>query len=347
MWMDPKVSHRLFDMAVEEALRRCEDGLDEAFPQIPTITLIEAPSFFARAFIDASGAVVEINVGCIDAIEALWGDALQSNILMDSEGARIEEINGIAVTTERLVVLSLIWLILHELMHIRLHHLDLLDSAALVESNIGNAHHYQNYHFESDERFSEFSSDELQLVRPCLELQADNDATEVMFGVYAKEKWLTFRVEAVAIFVVMALMEKTEAAVSSGDRIYPLVATRFFTLFAQLFQYWLYGEAELVAGDGESFVRKAREPDDAEFRRYMKFVLALTVSDVIQISYWAKAESFLSDLGAGSDIFSDLFEIQYAEDLMAAKLQTNAAIAWRELLPVNEKFMTVTGLRDA
>lgn len=340
-------SHRLFDIAVEEALRRSEEGLGEAFAQTPTITLIDAPAFSARACADGERRVIEINTGCIAAIEALWGDALQSNILMDSEGARIEQISGIAMTTERLVVLSLTWLILHELMHVRLHHLDLLGSASLVESNIGDKQQAPHYNFESDGRFGTFSANELRLVRPCLELQADNDATDVMFGAYTDEKWLNFRVEAVAIFVVMALMEKTETAATLQDRIYPLVATRFFTLFAQLFQYWLYGDSELVTGDGESFVKTARKPDGDEFNCYMKFVLALIISDVIQISYWAKAESFLSDLGAGSDIFSDLFEIQYAEDLKAANLRTNAAKAWRELLPVNKKFMTVTGLRDA
>lgn len=340
------MSHRLFDMAVGEAFRRCEKGLGEVFTQRPTITLIKAPTFSACARKCSDGAFIEITTGCIDAIESLWCDSLQSNILKDNEGARIKKIDDVVITQDRLVVLSLTWLLLHELMHIRLHHLDLLKSASLVESNIGNEHQIQSYRFESDERFEAFSADELRLVRPCLELQADNDATDVMFGAYADEKWLNFRVEAVAIFVVMALMEKTETAASLQDRIYPLVATRFFTLFAQLFQYWLYGEAELVAGAGESFVKTARKPDGDAFNRYMKFVLALTVSDVIQISYWAKAESFLSDLGAGAEIFSDLFEIQYAENLTAANLKTNAAKAWRELLPINEKFMTATGWRD-
>lgn len=146
----------------------------------------------------------------------------------------------------------------------------------------------------------------------------------------------------------MALMEGSEAEldIPENERTYPKVGTRFFTLFAQLFQYWLYGDAELEAGDGESFVRTVREPQGEDFERYAKTVLALTISDAIQIAASAGVTSFLDDIGAGQDFFEDIYKIQYAENLAKADLQTEAAKQWRELLPINERFMGLSGLRE-
>ncbi|MCP4183051.1 MAG: hypothetical protein GY761_07005, partial [Hyphomicrobiales bacterium] len=278
-------------------------------------------------------------------IDRLWKQALQSTVLIDDTGNLVNDVDGSKLTLERLAHLSLTWLVLHELMHIRLGHLDLLGSAQLVET-------------ESDESVDGFwqrdeiadianvlSSMERKLFRPCLELQADNEATEMMFGVFAESEWGRFRIEAAAIFVVMALMEKADVVSSDGTKTYPRVATRFFTLFAQLFQYWLYPGAELKAGDRESFVNTPRKPQGKDFERYMKFVLAFAINDAVQIALWAEAKTFLTDLGEGSALFKDIFEIQYAKDLGKANLNTNAAIEWRELLPVNEKIMAASGLR--
>ena len=323
--------------------------METEFPDNPKFELCDDEKFFANAFIDDEGHyVVEVSTGCVANIEELWKLAWPSAILIDDEGNRVLDIDGSKLTMERLIHLSLSWLVLHELMHIRLGHLELLDVASLVETencvrndaspkNILAA--ALNEHLEPQEK---------PRLRPCLELQADNEATEIMFGTYGESEWGRFRIEASAIFVVMALMERAEETLGleESQRTYPKVATRFFTLFAQLFQYWLYPGAELDAGDGETFVRTARKPEGEDFQRYMKFVLALTVNDIVQIALWAQAKTFLIDLGEDAGLFKDLFEIQYAPNLSKAKLATNAARQWRELLPVNEKVMAVSGLRN-
>lgn len=328
--------------AAAEAFARFEDRRGEVFDPEPTVRLLPRVDIYAEVKWHGNGAAVDVSVGCLQRIEALWQNALQSKVLIDDAGNRLESVDGEPVTEERLAHLSLTWLILHELMHLRLGHLDVLDIAALAECDIDIAEASEiEVHWSE-----ELDEAELPLIRPCLELQADNDATEVMFGVYDETEWSRFRIEAAAIFVVMAVMEKAEVERDNPDRTYPKVATRFFTLFAQLFQYWLYGDAQLEAGDGESFVRTAREPSGEDFQRYMKFVLALAISDAIHIALWGDAKSFLDDLGAGSALFSDLFEAQYADKLATADLQTAAANEWRKLLPVNEKIMNLSGLRD-
>ena len=343
--MNSKFMSRL-DLAEADALERYKLGMGESFPTPVHVEVISNDQFGARVFESGYGYTIQVNSAALSGIEQLWQQALQSTVLIDDAGNRIKNADGSALTLERLAHLSLTWLVLHELMHIRLGHLDLLGSAQLVET-------------ESEESADEFwqrnsiadianvlSPKERALFRPCLELQADNEATEVMFGIFAESEWGRFRIEAAAIFVVMALMEKADKDSTDRTKTYPRVATRFFTLFAQLFQYWLYPGAELKAGDRESFVNTPRKPQGKDFERYMKQELAFAINDAVQIALWAEARAFLIDLGEGSALFKDIFEIQYANNLGKAKLNTNAAKEWRELLPVNEKIMAASSLRE-
>jgi len=334
------------DRATADALQRYEVGMGTPYSASVHVEIIGNNQFGARVFETGNGYTIEVNSAVLVGIDQLWKQAWQSTVLIDDAGNRVKDVDDTEMTLERLAHLSLTWLVLHELMHIRLGHLDLLSTAQLVET-------------ESEESADEFwqkkriadianvlSPKERKLFRPCLELQADNEATEVMFGIFAESEWGRFRIEAAAIFVVMALMEKADMVLPDGIKTYPSVATRFFTLFAQLFQYWLYPGAELKAGHGESFVNTPRRPQGKDFERYMKQVLAFAINDAVQIALWAEAKTFLIDLGEGSALFKDIFEIQYAKNLGKAKLNTNAAKEWRELLPVNEKIMAASGLRE-
>ncbi len=329
--------------AANEAFARFEDRLGEVFDPEPTVRLLDRDDVYAAVKWHSNGAAIDVSVGCLRQIETLWQNALQSKVLINAEGDRIAFVDGEAVTVERLIHLSLTWLLLHELIHLRLGHLDILGIAALAECDIDLSEA-----LEAEAHWSEnLDEAELALMQSCLELQADNDATKVMFGVYDETEWTRFRIEAAAIFVVMAVMEKAEAERKNPNRTYPMVATRFFTLFAQLFQYWLYGDAQFAEGDGDRFVRTAREPRGEDFQRYMKFVLALAISDAIHIALWGNAKSFLNDLGAGETLFSDLFDAQYADELATTDLKTTAANEWRMLMPINEKIMRLSGLRGA
>ena len=334
------------DRAKVDAMQRYELGMGEPFPFHVGANIVSSNLFGARVFEKGGSYVIEINTAVLIGIDQLWKQALQSTVLIDDVGNRVKDVDGSELTLERLTHLSLTWLVLHELMHIRLGHLELLGSAQLVETESEESADGFWQRCQIVDIANVLSPEERTLFRPCLELQADNEATEVMFGIFAESEWGRFRIEAAAIFVVMALMEKADTVSSEGEKTYPRVATRFFTLFAQLFQYWLYPGAELKVGDRESFVNTPRKPQGRDFERYMKFVLAFAINDAVQIALWAEAKTFLIDLGEGSALFKDIFEIQYAKNLDKAKLNTNAAKEWRELLPVNEKIMAVSGLRD-
>lgn len=308
--------------------------------------LVTKNQFSARVFLAGDCPVMEIADETLRAIDGLWENAWQSTTLFDASGKRMADIDGSVLSLDRVKHLSLTWLVLHELMHLRLEHLTLLGEAQLIETEDEQAVAQINHKNLFPALRDSLSKTEFYLVRPCLELQADNDATEIMFGTYAQSEWNRFRIEVAAIFVVMALMQKADTKQGDDARVYPLVATRFFTLFAQLFQYWLYPDAKLRRENAESFVHTPRPPEGEDFQRYMKEVLAFSISDAVQIAHWAEADVFLKDMGESSAMFRDIFEIQYAEDLAKADLQTNAANEWRKLLPINEKIMAASGLRD-
>lgn len=336
---DPK---RRMEAAVSEAIRRYGEGMEESFPAEFEVTLGSENQFRARVRSLGAVNIVEVDGAVLAGIDRLWDQVWDSTVLIGDSGKRVPDDDGSTLTRDIMAHLSLTWLVLHELMHVRLGHLELIGTAELIETeettgSAGAMRAALN---------GALTTAEHTLFRPCLELQADNEATEVMFGRYGESEWDRFRIEAAAIFVVMALMENADMANPIGKRIYPRVATRFFTLFAQLFQYWLYPGAELYAGDGESFVRAAREPTGEAFQRYMKHVLAFAIADAVQIASHAGAKGFLADLGGGGDLFKDIYDIQYADDLARADLKTAAAREWRELLPVNEKIMSIMGLRQ-
>ena len=330
--------------ASSEALARISTNLGVEVIDQSAVQFLPREDFYARAYYKDGLARIDISIGCVQQIDELWATALQSNILIDEDGKRIETFDGKNIKKDYLVHLSMTWLILHEILHIHLGHLEIIKSASISECDVDLE---DNEAGVPKEHWSLlFSDDEKLHLRPCLELQADSEATEVLFGPYDEKKWVKFRLEASAIFVVMTLMERTEQAKKKRERRYPLVATRFFTMFSQLFQYWLYEDAELISRNGESFVRPVKKPDGEAFRRYMKFVLALTINDVVQIAHTADAKSFLEDLGGDASIFPDIYQIQYADDLNSADLQSVAAKEWRKLLPLNEKAMMLSGLRD-
>ena len=183
-------------------------------------------------------------------------------------------------------------------------------------------------------------------MRACLEMQADSDATELLLGVYSPEEQGDFRIKAAAIFIVIVLMEKATNNQGSGSKIYPDVATRFFMLFAQLFQYWIYSGATLEAGEGESFVRSDNQSDGEAFMGYANAVLRPIINDAIDIAHMARIPVYLEGIGGEGTLFQDIHEIQYAKDLSTADLQSAASQEWRRLLPINEKIMALLALRE-
>lgn len=290
------------------------------------------------------GFEITINSATLSQIETLWDELWPSPILSEG-GKRIANSDGATLALDQLKEHSITWLVLHELKHVQLGHLDLLSVAELIETEDAQTHPLKQTDLNIP-LTQELSSEERKWVRACLEMQADSDSTELLLGVYAPEQSSDFRIKAAAIFVVMALMEKATNQQSGGSKIYPDVATRFFMLFAQLFQYWMYSGATLEAGEGESFVRSENQSNGEAFMGYANAVLRPIINDAIDIAQMAGIPDFLEGIGGEGALFQDIHEVQYEKDLSAADLQSAASQEWRRLLPINEKIMALFDLRE-
>lgn len=337
------------------ALALYRDEMGQSFPWPVTTELNKDARFWAEVSETDDSVTIIVSTGAISSIDELWRDAWQSPILSDEAGRRLILINNDDTALRKLSDKSLTWLVLHELMHVRLGHLDVLGNNHLVETDISedistdidsskklNPNH-SNIKSTIETVLSE--SEKIHL-RPCLEMQADNEASELMFGVFSEDSWPQLRINAVCIFVMMALIEKANSQSKATSKTHPSAGVRFFTLMAQLFQYQLYPGSELETEDGISRVRTPEPLSEQEFDRYAKAVLMPLVNDAVDVAMWAQAKTFLGDLGGKGAMFQDIFEIQYAVDLEKADLKTNAAREWRTLIWINEKIMASTGLRD-
>ena len=335
---------QLVERLLAKALQKHQSAYQIPFPENFDFHIIDNQNFGACVREANHGFEITINSATLSQIKTLW-DELWSSPILSEDGKRIANSDGATLALDQLKEHSITWLVLHEMMHIQLGHLDLLSVAELIESE--DAQMQPIGQTDLNIRLKqELSSEERKWVRACLEMQADSDATELLLGVYSNEEQGDFRIKAAAIFVVMALMEKATNQQSGGSKIYPDVATRFFMLFAQLFQYWMYSGATLEAGEGESFVRPENQSDGEAFIGYANAVLRPIINDAIDIAHMAGIPAFLEGIGGEGVLFQDIHEIQYAKDLSAADLQSAASQEWRRLLPINEKIMALLALRE-
>lgn len=345
--------HRL-NQALTKSLALYGETVEESFPIPVQYELADTPSFLAEVELHADGYVISISRGCIAEIARLWENSWQSPIFSDANGERLPELGSTTTFPEWLADASLTWLILHELMHIHLGHLELIETGQLVETDVSDEENSGKkaaapMFCPPDIRKalkSALTPREQSKLRPCLELQADNDATEIMLGGFDEEHWQRMRISAVSIFVVMALIEKFNTKSDKASPTHPSAATRFFSLMGQLFQYWLYPGAELYSDGAASRVKTAREARGEEFNRYLSAVLIPLVNDVVFVATWAEARTFLIDLGDESAIFRDILDAQYSESLDPMNFKTNAAKEWCDLLPINEKILRAMGHRE-
>lgn len=127
--------------ATADALRRYEVGMGTSFPAKVRVEVADDKYFGAGVFETDGSYIIEVNIAVQSAIDLLWQDALQSSILNDDEGNRVTDVDGSELSQGRLAHISLTWLILHELTHLKLGHLDILKSAQLVETDFGNNTH--------------------------------------------------------------------------------------------------------------------------------------------------------------------------------------------------------------
>ena len=224
-------------------------------------------------------------------------------------------------------------------MHAEMDHLAFAPQARLVEVGMPAIERERDLPAGLDEA-------DLPLMDKCFEMQADSEATDVFLGLYDKVRWNDLRVQAVCIFVVMALIERENVRLGNEGVTHPKAGTRFITLMGHLFQMWLYPNATLDTSSGDTIVKTAEPPDEEEFKAYAHAVLTPLVGDAAYVAGFCDAHAFLKDIGGSGELFQDVFAAQYAQELTPDTLSTEAAKEWLELRAINEKIMIASGHRE-
>ncbi len=326
-------------IAMSSAIEQYELLIGHSFEHDLTFEVTRDDGFWALAQPLDEGIQIRVSTGAVHAIDALWQDAWGASILRASKGQRTQNFKGFEHTPERLADVSLMWLLLHELMHIVMGHVDLLEGAALVETASARPFTDTKKPDGMISALRQVPDADKPFLSRCMEMQADSEATDILLEAYSDEQWGELRARAAAIFVVMALIERENDKSDREGITHPKAATRFFTLLAHLFQMWLYPNAELEQEDGELMVSTPDAPDPEKFEKYASDVLIPAVNDALIISKAAGAKSFLDGIGDHVAILHDISTVQYAEGLSADNLKTDGAREWLELMGANQRIM--------
>ena len=313
---------------MRRALTMYEEAAGEPFPVPARLTVVDRPDF-AASVAGADGRI-RISTGVVLRLDELWSRLWESGPPGDAHGE--------ASPAER-ADLSLAWLLLHELMHVRLQHHRLLTGARLVE--VGAPDEAAPEPTTEAQAFLD-PKDRARL-RRCLELQADDDATRAFLGDYGEAGADGFRARALAIFAVMALIERENARRGHRNVSHPAALTRLFMLMATMMTIWGDADADRDnRDDGHTYIAADSLPEDG-FEAYQEAVLRPLLQDASLLVSAAGATGFIDDLENEGALFRDLHAAMFEPALSPDRFATQAAREWLDLAPTNQKILRHLG----
>lgn len=337
--MSEKYQERL-ENCFARAVQLFERNLDFAPQSQIDLRADSGADFAVKVAEDGNRFTLSISDGVVAEIDRIWDLLGETPILTTGEGFERLSFEGQKIEApEKFADLSVTWLLLHELMHVEMGHLDFSPEARLVEVSMTEGAHERDIPAGLEKA-------DLPLIDKCFEMQADSEATDVFLGLYDNSRWTDLRVQAVCIFVVMALIERENVRLGNFGATHPRAGTRFFTLLGHLFQMWLYPNAVLDTSSGDTVVKTPEIPTEAEFKSYAHHVLTPLVGDAAYVAGFCDAHSFLKDIEGKGALFRDIFTAQYGEELIIESFETVAGKEWLELRGINERMMIASGHRD-
>lgn len=328
-WETSVISPRArLNQAMRQARAMFDEAADEPFP-LPARLIVENRTDFV-ASVTCSDGRIRISTGVVLRLDELWSLLWESGVLTGARGG-----GGPAEHTD----LSLAWLLLHELMHVRLQHHRLLRDARLVE--VGAPDEAEAEPAGNLRAF--FAPEDHVRLRRCLELQADDDASRIFLGEYTEAGTDAFRARAVAVFAVMALIERENARQAAPGISHPAALTRLFMLMAAMLTIWGDADAERdIRDDGHAYLPGGAMPAE-RFDAYLETVLRPLLDDVMMVVSASGASSFVDDLHNEGALFHDLRTALFDQTLSPERFATHAAREWLDLAPTNQKILRYLG----
>jgi hypothetical protein len=183
-------------------------------------------------------------------------------------------------------------------------------------------------------------SEDWPKITPCLELQADHEALEMMLDDYSMAKWNDIRMQAASIAAVIVLIERADAESGIEQRTHPEAATRIFQLLGHLVEMWSIPAHAKAKARGELSVREDDLPSEDEKQAFGKEVILPIFWDAVALAEAANAKSIISDLGSLEDFFADIGRAKLGQ---WDQLVTVGAMEWAKLKKVNASVLEHLG----
>lgn len=220
--------------------------------------------------------------------------------------------------------LSFRWLILHELSHVDLGHFKLADSFGVAQRST-----------MKPEPLGRLPTDLRPLAQPCLEMQADHEATEMLLGAYTSNGWEELRSNALAISGMMMLIEREDIKNGLEGRTHPKAATRIFQMLGHL------AEMPLVRAQVDQDASLI--PSENDLQAFAHEVTIPCFFDAVELANASGAPSIVNDLGSPEDFFKDLEIAKLGDPSRYADLKTQGAQERAKLWPCNESLKPILG----
>lgn len=324
LWNQKTIINRL-TLALNAALNRYALVMGEPFPAKTSLKIIETEEFLALARPDGGGVVITVSTGVVQRVKELWQRAMElSNGLPEDQQLNI-------VNVADAVDASLVFLILHELHHHQIGHLDLVGPAGISETSFVPELGLTARSGAKPSALDMLDKNTAILVRRCLELQADHDALEIHLDHYSSEGWGYIRFYMASAMAVMVLIEQQGHA-ADDDRCYPLSATRIFQIFGALALLW----QPLPTSDWDA-------PNDDEIEAYHEAVVAPAISDAIILAAAGGVAAITNDRTDADDLFEDMRMLQEPHKHDLTTLKTIGAREYASLILANEKAKELLG----
>lgn len=282
----------------------------------PLLLIVEDDSFwaFAERRKDAS-LILTLSTGTAQHLLSIWTKAGHDDpYAMAADG--------------------LCWLLLHELMHERLNHFDLI--GGMNEARVP----MELVARSASPRSAAVSMD----VRRCLEMQADHDALDHMLGAYDPERWQDVRRRSDAIAAVMMLIEQASPEAGTALSTHPRATTRLFQMIGHVSEMPTILAHARAAMRGASTIDAADVPSEADSRRYAQDVCLPVLEQARALAMLTGAQLAIADLESLDLFVDDLNTARYAADLEQAAFVTRGAREWAELMRINPSVLNRLGL---
>ncbi|MCG7492489.1 hypothetical protein [Thalassobius sp. Cn5-15] len=237
--------------------------------------------------------VVQVSTGCLTALEELQAE---TSVTFNLETA-------------------LQWLILHELHHADLGHFEMMRGVPTL--NLVARAEAQPVCLNT------LPQDDWPKIAPCLELQADHDAMEMMLGSFDELDASELRELVASITAAIVLIEQAGAGREADLITHPKAATRIFQLLGHVGEMWAI----------PTQVNGAPLPPEQQIQAFSKDVILPAYFDAVSLAKAAGAEAITADLGSPEAFFAD---IANAKLRRWDALITSGAQEWASLKSVNE-----------